>query len=97
MVDFSFPPFAPHSTHVLLPPSKEPIPIPPFDIVSGVEMFDGNGGPPILFGGSSTFSAAAPFRFATAFACTGEVEDPTSHFYASPRPPPASLPSTIWR
>jgi len=62
-VDFSFPPPARPSAPVLLSHSKETIPISPFDAVSGVKMFDGNGEPPMLLGGSSTFSAAVPSRF----------------------------------
>jgi len=96
-VDFSFPPPAPPSAPILPSPPEESIPLSPFAAVSGVEISDGNGGSHILLRGSSTFSAAVPIRFATASTCTGEVEDPTSHFYTSPQPPPVSLPSTIWR
>ena len=96
-MDFSFLPPAPYLAHVLPSPSEQPSPISPFDAVSGVDIFDENGGPHILLGSSSTFFAAVSIRFANASACTGEVEDPTSYFYTSPRPPPTSLPSTIWR
>ena len=94
-VDFSFPPPAPPLAPVFPPPSEAPIPISPFDAPPKVDTFDGNGGPHLLFEGSSAVSTAVPSRFATAFACTGEVEDPTSYFYTTPTPPPASLPSTI--
>lgn len=87
MMDFSFPCPAPPSTPVLPSPSEAPIHSSPFDAVLGIEIFDGNGGPHAPLRGSYTFFAAVLSRFATTVACTGEVDDPTSHFYNSPRSP----------
>jgi len=94
-VEFSFPPPAPPLVPALPSPSEKPIPISPFDAVPGADIFDRNGGPHMLFEGSSTISAAIPFRFAAASTYPGEVEDPISHFYNHLKSPPASLPSTI--
>ena len=95
-VDFSFPPLALPLAPVLPSPSEEPISISPFDDAPGVDIFDGNGGPHMLVEGSSAVSAAVLFHFVTGSAYSGEVEDPISHFYNHPRPPPVSLSSTIW-
>jgi len=76
-MDFSFPPSAQPLVPILPSPSEEPIPICPFAAISGVEMSNENGGSHMLLGCSSTFSAIIPIHFATASACTGEVEDPT--------------------
>jgi len=87
------PPLAP----ALPPPSEEHIPISPFDAAPGVDIFDENGGPDMLFEGSSAVSVAIPICFLTVSAYPREVADPTLHFYTHPRPPPTSLPSTFWK
>jgi len=94
-VDFSFPPPASPLAPVLPPPSEQPIPISPFNAVPEANTSDGNGGPHMLFEGSSVVSATVPLRFATTSIYPGEVADPPLHLYTSPTPSPASLPSTI--
>ena len=98
-VDFSFPPPAPPLAPVFPPPSAAPIPHSPFDAAPEVDIYDGHGGSPMLSASPTTCSGAVPLTsyFAPACARPGEVKDPPSYFYTSPRPPPASLPSTIWR
>ena len=96
-MDFSFPSPALPLAPALPSPSEESIPISPFDAIPRADIFDGNGGPHMLFEGSSAVLATVPFCFAAASAYIGEVADPTLHFYTHPRPPPKSLPSTIWK
>ena len=89
-VDFYFPPPTPSSVPVIPPPSV----VPPNALLRG-NVFDGDEGPHMWSGNSSTFSAAIPISFGLTSASTGEEEDHRPHLHSSINSLLVPLSSTI--